>query len=460
MTIAEATPVATIEKKALPADLAQPFALDIATVKGELVPVSESPDAMDLSENDPLRKQAAAAAKRLVDIPMARYDEARAAIDSAGGKMAEVASHQSDMLKGKLGPLMNKSEEGGPVAQALIQLRDQVSVLDPAGVNFTPGWLARNSWVAPAGVVVAGGVVSMVPLVGPMVGVPVMATGGALGTYAYFRGDPLHRYFNRFETGQGAINSVILSLENGKRTLGNDNKILSADQKAWRENTLLLRTQIGYLRAVDAELEARLPEVNDPDHHKFLEEEILFPLRQRTQDLLQRLSVNQQGVLISEVLIRNNRELIRGVDRALFVTVDALNIAVAAAMALANQKLVLDAVDALNTTTNALIAGTAKRLRTQGAEIQKRASSTTLDENVLKQAFIDVNAAIDDISTYRRNTLPQMAKSIIELDNSSKEAEKSIRRMESGNKASIAHDLSLDVNMDVAAGKPNGKSRR
>jgi uncharacterized protein YaaN involved in tellurite resistance len=405
-----------VQASPLPAQLAQPLVLDIAKVKGEIVPVAAQPQDAALADNDPLRKQADEVAKRLLAIPADRYDDARAAVDSAGGKVMQVASHQSDMLKSKLGPLMSKSEEGGPVAQALIALRDQVSELDPSGVDFSPGAMSR--------------------LFG---GMPII-------------GNSMRRYFNRFETGQGAINSVIKSLENGKTLLQNDNNILASDQKAWRENTQLLQTQVAYLRAVDASLETQIPGVSDAERQKFLKEEIQFPLRQRIQDLLQRLAVNQQGVLVSEVLIRNNRELVRGVDRALFVTVDALNIAVAAAMALANQKLVLDAVDALNTTTNTLIAGTAKRLRSQGADIQKRASTTTLDSQVLRKAFEDVNAAIEDIAAYRQKALPEMAKQIIELDASARDAEKAITRMERGDKVVVAHDLALDV--DVAAVRP------
>ena len=401
---------ATIEQKPLPALFTQPLALDVAAVKGELVPVAaQLVGDTTLAADDPLALKAAEIASRLVAIPSDRYDDARAAIDSAGGEAMRVASHQSDMLKGKLKPLMAKTDDGGPVAQALIQLRDQVSVLDPSDVNFTPGWFAKAA--------------SHLPLIG----------------------SPVQKYFNRFETGQGAINSVIKSLENGKKMLQNDNVILAGDQKAWRTNTHLLKTQIAYLRAVDAALEAHMPEITDVDHQHFLQEEILFPLRQRIQDLLQRLAVNQQGVLVTEVLIRNNRELIRGVDRALFVTVDALNIAVAAAMSLANQKLVLDAVDALNSTTNGLISGTAKRLRTQGAAIQKRASSTMLDEQVLRQSFADVYAALDDVSTFRRNALPQMAKTIVDLDTEAQAAEKAIVKMERGDKESVAHDLQLDV---------------
>jgi uncharacterized protein YaaN involved in tellurite resistance len=411
-----------VQAAPLPAQLAQPLVLDIAKVKGELVPVTAQPQDATLADNDPLKKQAEEAARRLVAIPSDRHDDARAAIDSAGGRVLQVASHQSDMLKGKLGPLVSKTEEGGPVAQALIALRDQVSELDPSTVNFTPGAMSRFFGAIP------------------------------------FIGNPVRRYFNRFETGQGAINSVIKSLENGKTMLQNDNNILASDQKAWRDNTQLLQTQIAYLRAVDASLEAQIQGVSDAEHQRFLKEEILFPLRQRIQDLLQRLSVNQQGVLVSEVLIRNNRELVRGVDRALFVTVDALNIAVAAAMALANQKLVLDAVDALNATTNTLIAGTAKRLRTQGADIQKRASSTTLDSEVLRKAFQDINAAIEDISTYRQKALPEMAKQIIELDTSARDAEKAISRMERGNKVVVTQDLALDV--DVVTARPGATARK
>jgi uncharacterized protein YaaN involved in tellurite resistance len=131
--------------------------------------------------------------------------------------------------------------------------------------------------------------------------------------------------------------------------------------------------------------------------------------------------------------------------------VDALNIAVAAAMALANQVLVLNAVDALNTTTNTLIAGTAKRLKTQGAAIQKRASSTMLDTKVLKTAFDDVNSAIEDISTYRRNALPVMAQNILELNASAEQGEKVMRKLEQGNKVVVDHNLTLDIALQQKA---------
>ena len=52
--------------------------------------------------------------------------------------------------------------------------------------------------------------------------------------------------------------------------------------------------------------------------------------------------VNQQGIMAIEVVIRNNKELIRGVERAKNVTISALKISAwIVASALYNQKIVL-----------------------------------------------------------------------------------------------------------------------
>ncbi|CAM3994217.1 hypothetical protein VRRI112168_09685 [Vreelandella rituensis] len=113
-------------------------------------------------------------------------------------------------------------------------------------------------------------------------------------------------------------------------------------------------------RLIDRRLQDAIAarDADDP-RRRFLEEELLFPLRQRIVDLQQQLAVSQQGVLALEVIICNNRELMRGVDRAINVTVSALTVAVtvAMAMAMANQRLVLDRVEALNTTTSQMIGG-------------------------------------------------------------------------------------------------------
>jgi uncharacterized protein YaaN involved in tellurite resistance len=325
----------------------------------------------------------------------------KSSVEGVGYDLQREAAKQSEMLKQPIGKLMERSQDGGEVARTLIDLKMQVEELDPNRIDFESGWLTR-------------------------------ALGSLPGV-----GTPLKRYFSRYESAQTAIGAIIRSLEGGREQLKRDNFTLEQDQKRMRDVTRRLEHAIKLAQLIDQKLEYRLEReipLDDP-RQKFIKEELLFVLRQRTLDLQQQLAVNQQGVLATEIIMRNNAELIRGVNRALNVTVSALQVAVTVALALANQKIVLDKIQALNQTTSNLIAGTAARLKTQGAEIHKQASSTTLDMESLKAAFTDINAAMDDISMFRQKALPQMATTIMEMDKLTAAAEQSIKKMEQGNKA-------------------------
>ena len=56
--------------------------------------------------------------------------------------------------------------------------------------------------------------------------------------------------------------------------------------------------------------------------------------------------------------------------------------------------------------------------------------------NVLKQAFSDINAAMDDISNFRQKALPQMAQNILELDELTEDAEKRVQDIEKAKEVS------------------------
>ena len=160
-------------------------------------------------------------------------------------------------------------------------------------------------------------------------------------------------------------------------------------------------------------------------------------------DLQQQLIVSQQGVLTLEVIKRNDKELIRGVTRALGVTLNALQIAVTLALALANQRIVLEKVEAVNKTTDQLIAENAAKLRIQGTEIHKQAASAQLSMEVLKQSFADITAAIADISKFRQEALPKMAESILDMDSMSAQAAEAINKMEQGKQVEKHYGLEI-----------------
>jgi uncharacterized protein YaaN involved in tellurite resistance len=108
------------------------------------------------------------------------------------------------------------------------------------------------------------------------------------------------------------------------------------------------------------------------------------------------------------------------VDRATTTTVAALRTAVTVAQALANQKLVLDQITALNSTTSDLILATSEMLRTQAGAIQNQAASTTVDMEKLRKAFDNVYATMDMIDTFKSKAVENMAVTVdsltVELD--------------------------------------------
>lgn len=371
---------------------------DPQEVKKELAMTEPEAIAAEPGADPELEQQADALVEKILAMDPASDAavNAKNAIENMGMDLQEAASNRSAMLQDPIRKLSARADDGGEVANALVDLKLQVEDLDPGNVDLEPGWFAR--------------------LLGHIPGV----------------GTPIKRYFTKFESSQTVIDAIIRSMEDGKEQLQKDNTTLAEDQKFMREVTRKLEKAIKLAQLLDAKLSHRVERelANTPDKAKFVQEELQFPLRQRIMDLQQQLAVNQQGIVTLEVVMRNNKELVRGVNRARHVTVNALQVAVTLAVALANQRIVLDKVQAVNETTSDLIAGTAERLRQQGTEIHKQASSSQIDMEALKKAFTDIHAALDDISTYRQEALPKMAETIKEMDVMTAAGEKKIQQME------------------------------
>lgn len=320
-------------------------------------------------------------------------------IDTFGLNTMKSSSDKNSLLQVSVGNLSKTGDEGGQVAKGLTELQVQLKDLDPSAVDF--------------------------------------AKRGILGKLF----NPLRAYFLKYQKADGMISDIVVSLDKGKSTLKNDNTTLEIEQQSLRDLTKKLQKeiQLGVLmdESIDAQIEAARLRNEDPDKIRFITEEVLFPLRQRVMDLQQMLVVNQQGIMAIEVVIRNNKELIRGVDRAKNVTISALRISVTVASALYNQKIVLKKIELLNQTTNELIASTSRMLKNQGAEIHKQSLEASISVDTLKQAFTDVLSALDSISTYKQEALPKMRDTINQFRELADDGEKQIQRLEKGQKLGL-----------------------
>ncbi|MGO1541508.1 MAG: toxic anion resistance protein [Luteimonas sp.] len=386
-------------------------AVDSESLRAELMAARSGSDAASQDAHQQLAQQAEDVVARLLetDAGDARSRHAgRDAIQGLGHDQQVQVARKSALLAAPIRTLADQSDDGGPIARALVDLKLEVEALDPARVDFSPGWFAR------------------------MVG------------WLPFVGTPIKRYFSRYESAATTIDAIVSSLNRGREQLQRDSITLQADQEDMRDSAQGLSRAIALAQEIDRRLETRLADLSrDDPRHGFVEQELLFPLRQRNQDLQQQLAVAQQGVLTTELIVRNNRELIRGVDRATNVTVNALQVAVTLALALANQKVVLKKIEAINTSTDSLIAGTATRLREQGVAIHRQAASTQLDVETLKQAFVDIRAALDDVAQFRAQALPDMARNIAQMDELTAQSREAIERIDQ------AHQSRPALNMDL-----------
>jgi uncharacterized protein YaaN involved in tellurite resistance len=165
-------------------------------------------------------------------------------------------------------------------------------------------------------------------------------------------------------------------------------------------------------------------------------------VRQKHQDLLTQMAVSIQGYLAIDLVRKNNLELIKGVDRATTTTIAALRTAVIVAQALANQKLVLDQITALNTTTSNLIESTSKLLATQSVDIQKQAASATVGIDALRAAFANIYQSMDAIDTFKVEALSAMSQTITSLQTEIDRSQEYLKRVRSAEVSGAAaeHD--------------------
>ena len=367
---------------------------DINKIKKDVIE-QVKPVPAEVSE---LKKLAENNASEIVALDMDSLEKRKSilkSIESFGMDTMQDSAKRNSSLQVSVGNFSKMGDEGSAVTKGLLDLQREIKDLDPSMVDF--------------------------------------AKTGILGRFY----NPVRSYFARYQKADSVINDIIASLEKGKTTLKNDNTTLEIERQSLRDLTKKLAKEIEMGTLMDESIANQIDVAKerneDPEKIKFVTEEIQFPLRQRVMDMQQMIVVDQQGIMAIEVVRRNNKELIRGIDRAKNVTISAMRIAVIVASALYNQKIVLEKIEKLNATTNELISGTSRMLKEQGAEIHKQSMETNISVETLKTAFADVVDAMNAISTYKQEALPRMKETIDQFKELAEQGEKEILRLEQGN---------------------------
>ncbi|MDR1852363.1 MAG: toxic anion resistance protein [Propionibacteriaceae bacterium] len=295
--------------------------------------------------------------------------------------------------------------EGSDIANSLLALRREVETLDPAG--------ARGKEKKFLG---------------------LFSTGKSVD------------YFRRYQSSQSHLNAILHSLRSGQDELKKDNTSLNLEKKNLWDIMARLNQYVYIAEQLDSklELEVKKLEQTDPEKAKAVSQDVLFYVRQKHQDLLTQLAVSIQSYLSLDVIIKNNVELIKGVDRASTTTVSALRTAVIVAQAVGNQKLVLDQVTALNTTTSQIIESTSQALRTNSASIQEQAASSTIGMQQLQKAFENIYATMDSIDEFKAKALDSMSQTVQVLEGEVMKSRSYLDRVRAQDQRKDLPELTID----------------
>ncbi|MET3437937.1 toxic anion resistance protein [Sphingomonas sp. 1185] len=245
-------------------------------------------------------------------------------------------------------------------------------------------------------------------------------------------GNKMRDYFDGYRSSQTHIAAILKSLSSGRDELLMDNAAIDTERANLWSAMGRLEQMIHLSKTMDARLEDTANELDhtDPAKAKAIRETALFYTRQRTQDLLTQMAVTVQGYLALDLVKKNNVELVKGVDRASTTTVSALRTAVTVAQALANQKLVLDQITALNSTTANIIDSTGKLLRSQTAQIHEQAAASTIPLETLQRAFQNIYDTMDAIDSFKLKALDSMKTTVTTLGNEVEKSKGYIARAE------------------------------
>ncbi len=237
-------------------------------------------------------------------------------------------------------------------------------------------------------------------------------------------GNKIQNYFRQYQSSQTHISAILARLASGKDELLMDNAAIDTERANLWKMMHKLEQMVHISKSLDKQLEDKANELDatEPAKAKAIRESALFYTRQRTTDILTQMAVTVQGYLALDLVKKNNVELVKGVDRASTTTVSALRTAVTVAQAMTNQKLVLEQISALNTTTAGMIDSTGEMLRTQSGAIHEQAASSTIPLETLQRAFQNIYETMDQIDKFKLEALTNMKQTV---DTLSGEVEKS-----------------------------------
>lgn len=334
-------------------------------------------------------------------------------IDSMGmAEAKEIALSSNNLMKRQLKELDNSSvKENKKVVKSLMDMENKIVELNPAkaGINWDD------------------------PLRG----------GRIFGIKLPFIGDKLQKYIQKTRDASQYIEMVNKELDEGSRIIRESIGEIDLEKQKNLEITMRSNEYLYLNSAIVKKVESRMVENKLNDKEKELVTEvILYPLEQKKSDLNTQIHVAITSYYGLDVIQKNNKELLRGVQRCQMVALPALNTSITMASALADQKNVHDTVGAINQTAEEMLNNVSTMVSSQSQQIQKSAQSETIKRKSIMDNYKKIEDALKKTSEYRLQAHAALKKDNEKME----ELTKNAVSMMTANKRHTAEKLLADEN--------------
>lgn len=212
-------------------------------------------------------------------------------------------------------------------------------------------------------------------------------------------------YFDRYRKAQPQLDRLLRQLYSVQDDLLRDNARLTRERERLEQAKDQLKRYIELGLRLDAGLQQRLPEVDDQQRKRVLEQEFLFNLRRRLLDLQTQHQLALQSIASVELLIANNRELAQGVERTTLSLLLALRTAITVADALGGQRLVLEQVQLASQRSGATLERMTAELAREAATTDRETMTRINQLGELRLAFRDLQQVMAETEAVQRKAL-------------------------------------------------------
>jgi len=342
-------------------------------------PEPKLPARVDEQAASELREKARGLVEQIQASPQDR--QLARSVGSLGSEAQQKAGHEIDLLKTKVGTLLNDLDgPGSQIPQGLMQLRKTMDGVNPHVLASQPRGLFSK-------------LLRRTPVIG----------------------DVLADIAVKYESVQTQIDQIVDGLRAGKDQLLQDSLELDRLYQQVQNAQLEVQKAAFLGETLWGGFEEQLPATSDPAERQRLET-LIHRVAMRVQDLRTMEQVNTQFFVSIDMTIQNNDHLSDAITRTVTVTRSLLTVGLAIQAALANQKKIMQAVKETQDYTADMLAANAAAIKQQTAEIGDMYKNPVLALDKVKQAYDDLMGAMDQMDEIRRAGTESARAGISELD--------------------------------------------